>query len=314
MKKLKKKYNVYIYGAGNMYNQLINYINLYKDYINILGIITSNPICYKKIDGYDCITIDEVYAGGGVDFFIIAVEKWKEIFRILIKKGIDEKKIIRGSVFKLPNFDFEEYIRLKNNNVSILSNYCLGGILYDKLGLKYISPTINMYCAGERYLDFLEEYEYYLNCEMKEVQLENYVDGTISLETFWLKGILDNKIVWNFNHSTDIKKAITQWNVRKARFNYFNVAALMVIQSDRDAIRFEKLKIRKKLGIYYKDLNLKHVVYIPEWHNNSEMILRYIGNWPNFANEYMAGINGHISPINWIKFFLGDELYYRKLL
>lgn len=171
-----------------------------------------------------------------------------------------------------------------------------------------------MYCAGKKYLEFLEQYEYYLNCEMKELQLENYVDGTISLETFYLKGILDNKIVWNFNHSVNVRKAIAQWNLRKERFNYFDVAAIMTLQSDEDAIRFEKLKIRKKIGIYYRDLGLKHVVYIPEWYNDSELILRYGGNWPDFVNKYMAGIDGYISPINWIKFLLGSESYYRKEL
>lgn len=45
---MEKKYNIYIYGAGNMYNRIINSIQQCKNSINILGIITSNPICYKK--------------------------------------------------------------------------------------------------------------------------------------------------------------------------------------------------------------------------------------------------------------------------
>lgn len=306
---MEDRCTAYIYGAGNLYNRLINHFQKCKDSLDILGIVTTSRILYKEIDGYDCFTIDEI-ALGGVDFFIIAVEKWREIFDILVNKGVEEERIIRGSVFELPYFDFKEYLKLKRSNVSILSNYCLGGMIYKMLGLKVASPTINMYCAGKGYLKFLEKYEYYLNCEMKELWQENYIDGTLSPESFFLKGILGNKIVWNFNHSICAKETIAQWNKHKERFNFENVAVIMIIQSDEDAFRFEKLKIEKKLGVYYKELGLEHIVYVPEWKNNPEIILKYGGRWPEFANEYIVGNLG-VSPVNWIRFLLGFKSYYR---
>lgn len=309
---MAEKYTAYIYGAGNLYNRLINQFQQCKDSLKILGIVTSLSNPYKEIDGYECFTVDNVDFGG-VDFVIIAVEKWKEIFDILIKRGVNENQIIRGNVFELPDFDFREYIKLKRSEVSILANYCIGGMLYKKLGFKMTSPTIDMYCAGKGYLDFLEKYEYYLNCEMKELQCEDYVDGTLSPESCFLKGILGEKVVWHFNHSTNAEETITQWTKRKERFNFKNVAAIMIIQSDEDAFRFEELKIKKKLGVYYKDLGLEHVAYIPEWRNHSEIILKYGGRWPEFANEYMAGNLGG-SPIHWIRFLLDSTSYYRKKL
>lgn len=306
-----KKYNIYVYGAGNVYNQLANSFHHCKE-LNILGIVTTTRSFYKKIDGYDCFGVDEIN-DSLADFFIIAVENWKEIFNILIHKGIKESKIIRGKVFQLPDFDFSEYIELKKSNISILSNYCLGGMIYKKLGLKMNSPTIDMYCSGKQYLEFLERYEYYMSCEMQEFEWENYVDGMQSREAFYLKGILGNRIIWNFNHSLSIENTIAQWNKRKMRFNYSNVAAIMTIQCDEDAIQFEHLKIEKKLGIYYRDLKLEHVIYIPEWWNNPQMILKYDGNWICFVNRYMSDSGGHVSPINWIKFLLGYKSYKRKI-
>lgn len=308
---MEEKYTAYIYGAGNLYNRLINHFQKWKDSLNILGIVTTLRTLYKEIDGYDCFTIDEIDPGGA-DFFIIAVEKWREIFDILVKKGVKEEQIIRGSVFELPGFDFKEYLKLKRSNVSILANCCLGGMIYKKLGLKVTSPTINMYCAGQGYLKFLEKYEYYLNCEMKKYEDKYYIDGTLGRETFYLRGILGNEIIWNFNHSSNADETIAQWNEHRARINYSNIAVIMTIQCDEDAVRFEKLQIEKRLGIYYKQLNLQHVVYVPEWQDNYDAILGYDGNWINFANDYMSGADGYIPPVNWVKFLVGDSSFRRK--
>lgn len=161
-------------------------------------------------------------------------------------------------------------------------------------------------------MEFLRKYEYYMNCEMKKLDGEYYIDGTLAREAFYLRGILGNEIIWNFNHSSNADETIAQWNEHKARFNYGNIAAVMTIQSDEDAFRFEELKIEKKLGIYYKQLDLEHVIYIPEWQDNYDAILKYDGNWTNFANDYMLGANGYIPPVNWIKFLVGDSSFRRK--
>lgn len=61
-----------------------------------------------------------------MDYIIIAVQKWREIADILIQYEIDEEKIIRSTVFYYPNFNLDDYLRLKKSNVTILSNFCLG--------------------------------------------------------------------------------------------------------------------------------------------------------------------------------------------
>lgn len=310
--KMECKYSAYIYGSGNMYSRLAVYFHQWSDRLKILGIVTTLRGFYKKIDGYDCLTLDEV--DFGQDFVIIAVEKWKEIYDILIEKGVEGDKIIRGSVFSTPGFDFEEYIKLKESNVSILSNNCLGGLIYKQLGLKITSPTVSMFCRGKGYLDFLERYEYYLNCEMKKLDKENFTDDMTNPRTFYLKGILGDDIVWVFNHSQNADETIALWNRRKLRFNYSNVAALMTIQNDEEAFRFEELRIEKRLGIYYKQLNLEHVIYVPEWIDNYNEISRYGGNFSSFANHYMIGDSGYVSPVNWIQFLLGYKVFQRKIL
>ena len=193
-----------------------------------------------------------------------------------------------------------------------MSNYCLGGHIYHELGLKMLSPTINMFCAGKDYLEFLRSYEYYLKMDMKELVEEKYIDGTLGREHFVPKGIIGDRIVWKLNHDHTAKEAINRWNIRRKRVNFDNVVALMTIQSDEDAYEFEALPINRKLGIYYKDLQLEHIIYCPEW-RDSHIQQQYNWSWPSFANTLFRNSMGYVGKINWLKYLLrGAESDYMR--
>lgn len=119
-------YKVYIYGMGNEYNRLSSYLPLYKDRLEILGVVTTNRQAISRMDGYPCVTVEEIDKSR-MDYIIVAIQKWKEIVGILVQHGIGEEKIIRSNAFYFPSFDLEGYLKLKNSNVTILSNFCLGG-------------------------------------------------------------------------------------------------------------------------------------------------------------------------------------------
>lgn len=53
--------------------------------------------------------------------------------------------------------------KLKNENFTILASECAGGVIYHKLGLKFLSPTINLWFKPSDFLKFLNNLEYYLN-------------------------------------------------------------------------------------------------------------------------------------------------------
>lgn len=50
--------------------------------------------------------------------------------------------------FKIKFLKLKDYVmrrlRLENSDITILSNNCIGGIIYHKLGLRFKSPTINL--------------------------------------------------------------------------------------------------------------------------------------------------------------------------
>lgn len=168
-----------------------------------------------------------------------------------------------------------------------------------------------MYCLGKDYLEFIKKYRYYLQLDMKEyVNDDEYIEKSLNRELFTPKGIIDNLVVWNFNHHKDAQTAIEKWNAQRKRVNFDNIAVIMMIQCDEDAYEFEKIDIRKKVGIYYKNLNLKNVVYCPLW-QNIETRYQYGGNWLAMANAFACNSRGCVAKIDWLKFLNGEENYLR---
>lgn len=302
-----EKLKCYIYGAGMEYNRLKSYIGLYKNEIEIIGIVTTRKQNFSYMDGFPCITIDKINAGE-YDYVIIAVRNWKEVGGILKEYGITEEKWIRSTVFYCPYFDLHEFLKLKKSRVSILSNFCLGGFVYKELGLKVLSPTINMFCLGEDYIEFLKHYKDYLSMDIQpynEVNQE-YIRGTLNRERFIPKGIIGSRIVWYFNHDDTPEDAIANWNRKRKEVNFDNIAAIMIIQSDEEAYRFEELDIDKKIGVYYRNLPLKSVVFCSEWEQNAKLRRQFDFNWPKYANRYMTNWN-MLGRVDWIRFLNGKK-------
>lgn len=78
-----------------MYNRIINYFSDRLKF-NILGIITTEKN-YKFVDGFLCITPCDIKSHS-FDYIIIAIDNWKEPYRLLKGLGIEDEKIIRGGV------------------------------------------------------------------------------------------------------------------------------------------------------------------------------------------------------------------------
>lgn len=300
----------YIYGAGNEYNRLSSCLSRYNKKIEILGIVTTEKQKFSTLDKIPCFLLREIDIKK-MDYIIIAVKAWKEVAEYIRNFGIDEENILRSNIFSCSYFDLNEYLKLKKSNVSILSNFCLGGRIYKELGLKALSPTINMFCLGDDYKEFIEHFQYYLAKDMKMYLKTdtNYIKGTLNRETFIPKGIIDNKVIWYFNHSERAEDAIIKWNESKKRVNFDNIVVLMTIQSDEEAYWFNQLPIKKKLGVYYKDLHLQSIIYCSDW-NDEKLRLKYLFNWPSYANSYMTN-SIMASKVNWIKFLNGGNGYLR---
>lgn len=311
MKEKNRKIKIYVYGAGFEYNRFLSYVSAYSDKVEIIGIVTTESQPIKFLDGYPCITAEEMRLDL-VDYIVIAIAKWEEIISDLKALGVEGKKIIPSVVFSLPYFEFDSYFTLREKrNVSIISNSCLGGFIYHSLGMEYTSPTIYLACEGDMYLSFLENLEYYLAQEMKvSTKKHEYSKEIYYMSSDVPRGILGDEIEWGFYHHTDVELSVQKWNERKKRCNLEELVVLMVIYTEEQAKRFEQLPYKRKLGIYHKDLQLKSVVYCKEW-NELENRLKYDYQWIRFTSDYMCGSHGQTGKVDWLKFLLGKEEFIR---
>lgn len=119
--------------------------------------------------------------------------------------------------------------RLKNKDVTILAHNCLGGVWYHDLGLKFLSPTINLYIMPSHFIKFITNLEFYLKQRL------------VFKEEFPMKypvGMLDDITIF-FIHYHTAEEAAYCWDKRKERINWNNICLLM---SDRFGCSEEILK------------------------------------------------------------------------
>ena len=75
--------------------------------------------------------------------------------------------------------------KVKNKEFTLLANNCVGGQIYHDLGLKFLSPTINMFFKCDDYLLFLENLDEALNANIEQVFRKDvkYPIGKITLKS-----------------------------------------------------------------------------------------------------------------------------------
>lgn len=301
--KESKSVNVYVYGAGHLYNCIRPVIN--ASGINILGILLSDPV-FSYVDGCKVLNPDNADYSL-IDYVVIAAYDWKELYNTLILNDCPVEKIILGKAFINPDFILKEYLRLQKSNCSILCNNCIGGMISEELGLRFLSPTKN--CATEDnkgFCDIANNLSSYLNITM--VKYDDW-EPKFSAD-FYKRGIWGN-CVWEFPHNDDINEAIDVFNNKINLINTNNVAVIMTLYCDEDISIFKEIDCKKKVGIYYKQVNDKDIVWLRNW-SQPKVINKYHANWRDYAPAAMTNAFGHESPVNWIKFLLGEEDYLRN--
>ncbi|EOU2062754.1 DUF1919 domain-containing protein [Clostridium perfringens] len=147
---------------------------------------------------------------------------------------------IIGEIFWKKKVQSDMRKNIKNKDFTIISSNCIGGMLYNDLGLKFLSPTINLFFTANDFVKFCENLNYYLSIE---------VDYYGESDSGYPIGILDD-IKLHFVHYKSFEQAKLKWEERKKRINYENI---FIIATDRDGLtksllqRFNELKYKKVL-------------------------------------------------------------------
>lgn len=138
---------------------------------------------------------------------------------------------------------------LSAQNVTVISQNCIGGVFCHDMGMEFLSPTINLFIWQPDFVKFVLDFEHYMNCDLILIWGEEYPVG-----------ILDNEIRIDFMHYNSCSDAKKKWEERKKRINY---GKIVVCCSDRNGFNDKVFDEWKKI-IYPKILFTVHERYADE--------------------------------------------------
>lgn len=175
----------------------------------------------------------------------------------IAKKEKRRRKILRREIRHFVAANIPE-------EISIISQNCIGGMIYHDLRRQNLSPTINLYFEANDFMRFVKNLQYYLSLEPVVEWGETFPVGT-----------LDDLHIY-FRHYKTCSEALDAWNRRKMRVKYDKI---VVLCSDRydftdesfnewKTIEYPKLlftcknKYADESSIYYKEYSGKE--HIPD--------------------------------------------------
>lgn len=287
-------YNILIWGTGHEYNTYFNCIRLLelKGQISVVGITSNDKDINTSIDNYSFVQKEDVNSLD-FDYCIVAMENMSLMINEAECIGIEKSKLIPIRVLSIPNFDFNEYIKLKNSHLTIFSPNCWAGLCYHKLGLEFLSPTINM---AENVDDFNK---LMLNLDMYMSYPVEFVETRYepNLKRDYPVGRL-NDILLYFNHYESFEKAVSCWEKRKKRINKNNILIVSCANSKKTLFEFENIAYKNKLIFTSLDVNTPSSYHLnPDDSGNYEILVNQTASGAKNVLDIIAFLNHEDSYI-----------------
>lgn len=280
------KDKVIVWGTGYWYSKYLTLLKYYelKGDFEVIG-VTSNERHFSTLDNYRFINKCDLYKES-VSYVLVAIEKYSldVIAEIEQCVGVSCERILPIRIFDIPYFDWKRYLSIKNGGVSIISQCCFGGILYNRLGLMFLSPTINMFFDEVGFIEFSHNIEDYLKAEVKYVEKKYCPTQKIMYPVGKINGVR-----LYFNHDTDFEQAVAKWEKRKLRVNKSNMAVIGFVQSDDKERLFDsKINVTKKIAFTTVNPTTSSGIKLmcnPESHNGD--IMRQVNDVARGNNNQM---------------------------
>lgn len=155
--------------------------------------------------------------------------------------------------------------QLNNKDFTLISSNCNGSFIMHDLGVKFNSPTINLFILPKDFNKFIKNLDEYLNYELLEVRDDNikYPIGKL------------NDIYIYFKHYNNFNEAKEKWDIRKKRINKNN---LFILSTDRDGCsyrdieEFDNLPYKNKVIFTHKYYpHIKSAYYIKGFEKDKEV-------------------------------------------
>lgn len=168
--------------------------------------------------------------------------------------------------------------RNKNSDFTIIAPNCYAGIMYHRLGMQFLSPTINcFFLYRKQYLDFCCNLKDYLNKDIK-IAYRDLLGRPVPVGDL-------NGITIVFNHYKTVEEAYDKWNQRKKRVNYDNLYFIFDDIDDveyEDLVRFNQIECKAKVIFTAKEYkDLKNTVIVQKFAKQGKL-----EHYLEFTNPY----------------------------
>lgn len=155
--------------------------------------------------------------------------------------------------------------RLKCSAITFLCPDCIGGLLFHDLGLKFMSPTVNLMMIQTDFFKFVMNLDYYLSCELEFYKHDLYDFPCAHL----------GDINLHFTHYRTCEEAEYKWEQRKRRIQKNNI---YIFLEERDGLKKEQIQALRSLkvkGIVVftakEYLDIPYTVYIQKYKNDGKI-------------------------------------------
>ena len=158
---------------------------------------------------------------------------------------------------------------LSNHDFSIISSNCVGGVISHELGIRFNSPTVNLWIKPSDFVKLAMNTRHYFEgsnlCEEKEVTDEKgYPVATLDDITIF------------FMHYKSFDEAKAKWEERCKRVNYQNLYYIMCERdgcSINDIMSFNALPSKHKVVFVKEDMpDIKYSYCIPGTREQQQII------------------------------------------
>ncbi|MDD6793804.1 MAG: DUF1919 domain-containing protein [Clostridiaceae bacterium] len=175
--------------------------------------------------------------------------------KILSKITVNNRK-------KLNSFMREN---VHDKDFTIIASFCGGGTLYHDMGMKFLSPTINLAFDGKDFCNFCGDLENNLKRKITEYKTD---------KDSYPVGRINDEIEIRFVHYHTFEEAVKKWNERVKRINYEKI---LIMATDRDGMNskecmeaFDKLPY-KKIMFTSKKYDYDWAIYCPCFKNKNSV-------------------------------------------
>ena len=179
--------------------------------------------------------------------------------------------------------------RIKNKNVTIISNNCWAGIFYRNNNLKYLSPTLGLFFMADEYIKFIYNIKYYINTELNFINIQNskYKDYLKKLNYNAPIGKIDDLEIMFLHYKTEAE-ALDKWNRRKQRINWDNIIYKFSDQNMctyKNLEDFEKFNAKNKICFTTRKYDELNTIQIKKY-EKCENIGDDIKSYKKYFNMY----------------------------